>query len=88
MWADRIGVQAGISHHWGVEGSNALLLCLRDYSSGRRGLGEIQKGECGLAGFTYKEQYAVVVICEDEKQQEAVYHRLKEEGHKCKVVAV
>ena len=52
------------------------------------GAGEIQKGECGLAGFTYKEQYAVVVICEDEKQQEAVYNRLKEEGHKCKVVAV
>lgn len=41
-----------------------------------------------MAGFTYKEQYAVVVICEDEKQQETVYNRLKEEGHTCKVVAV
>lgn len=52
------------------------------------GAGGIKKGECSLAGFTYKEQYAVVVICEDEKQQEAVYNRLKAEGHKCKVVAV
>ncbi len=41
-----------------------------------------------LGGFTYKEQYAVVVICKDEKEQEAVYNRLKNEGHKVKVVAV
>ncbi len=39
-------------------------------------------------GFTYKEQYAVVVICNDEKEQEAIYNRLKEEGFKLKVVAV
>lgn len=38
--------------------------------------------------FTYKEQYAVVVICKDETEQEAVYNRLKEEGFKLKVVAV
>ena len=39
-----------------------------------------------MSGFNYKEQYAVVVLCKDE--QEAVYNRLKEEGHKLKVVAV
>jgi len=38
--------------------------------------------------FNYKEQYAVVVICKDEIEQEAVYNRLKEEGFKLKVVAV
>lgn len=39
-------------------------------------------------GFKYKEQYAVIVICRDEKEQEGVYNRLKEEGHTLKVVAV
>lgn len=39
-------------------------------------------------GFSYKEQFAVVVICKDEKEQEEVYNRLKEEGLKLKVVAV
>lgn len=38
--------------------------------------------------FTYKQQYAVVVVCKDEKEQEEVYNRLKEEGHTLKVVAV
>lgn len=38
--------------------------------------------------FSYKEQYAVVVICKDEKEQEAVYTKLKAEGHTLKVVAV
>jgi hypothetical protein len=41
-----------------------------------------------LSGFTYKEQYAVVVICKDEKEQEIVYNRLLNEGYKLKVVAV
>lgn len=39
-------------------------------------------------GFSYKEQFAVVVICRDEQEQEAIYNRLKEEGYKLKVVAV
>jgi hypothetical protein len=39
-------------------------------------------------GFTYKEQYAVVVICKNEEEQKTVYDRLKEEGFKLKVVAV
>lgn len=41
-----------------------------------------------MSGFTYKQQYAVVVMCKDEKEQESVYNRLKEEGYKLKVVAV
>ena len=39
-------------------------------------------------GFNYKQQYAVVVICKDEVEQEAIYNRLKAEGLKLKVVAV
>ena len=39
-------------------------------------------------GFSYKQQYAVIVICKDEKEQEKTYNRLKEEGYKLKVVAV
>lgn len=41
-----------------------------------------------MSGFTYKQQYAVVVICKDENEQETVYNKLKEQGHKLKVVAV
>lgn len=46
-----------------------------------------RKGDI-VGGFSYKQQYAVVVICTDEKEQETVYNRLKEEGYKLKVVAV
>ena len=41
-----------------------------------------------MSGFSYKEQFAVVVICKDEKEQEKIYNRLNEEGYKLKVVAV
>lgn len=38
-------------------------------------------------GFNYKEQYGVIVMCQDEAEQEDVYNRLTEEGFECKVVA-
>lgn len=41
-----------------------------------------------MGEFKYKQQFAVVVICKDEKEQESIYNRLKEEGFKLKVVAV
>ena len=41
-----------------------------------------------MSEFSYKQQYAVIVICTDEKEQETVYNRLKEDGYKLKVVAV
>lgn len=41
-----------------------------------------------MSGFKYKEQYAVVVMCKDEKEQAAIYDRLKQEGYTLKVVAV
>lgn len=41
-----------------------------------------------MARFSYKQQFAVVVICKDEKEQETIYNHLKDEGYKLKVVAV
>lgn len=38
--------------------------------------------------FSYKEQYAVIVMCKDEEEQQSIYDRLKAEGYKLKVVAV
>lgn len=34
----------------------------------------------------YKEQYGVIIICEDAAQQEAVYNEMNEAGYNCKVV--
>lgn len=36
--------------------------------------------------FNYKEQYGVIVICKDEKEQEKVYNELNDKGYECKVV--
>lgn len=55
------------------------------FSYGQRGN---PKRKSDSVGFSYKEQYAVVVICKDEKEQEDIYNRLKAEGFKLKVVAV
>lgn len=38
-------------------------------------------------GFNYKEQYGVIVMCKDEREQEQIYNRLTDEGFDCKVVA-
>lgn len=38
--------------------------------------------------FKYKEQYAVIVLCKDEREQEEIYNRLKAEGFTLKVVAI
>lgn len=41
-----------------------------------------------MSSFKYKQQYAVIVVCKDETEQEAIYNRLKAEGYQLKVVAV
>lgn len=41
-----------------------------------------------MANYKYKPQYGVIVICMDEKDQQAVYERLKAEGLTLKVVTV
>lgn len=33
-----------------------------------------------MGKYTYKPQYGVIVICTDEKEQQAIYERLKAEG--------
>lgn len=42
----------------------------------------------GKNGFTYKEQFGVIVVCRDEAHHREVYERLKAEGYNCKVVRV
>lgn len=41
-----------------------------------------------MSKFKYKQQYAVVVICADEAEQQDVYERLLADGYTLKVVAV
>lgn len=38
--------------------------------------------------FSYKRQFAVVVVCTDEVQQQEVYEKLKKDGLTLKVVNV
>ena len=38
-------------------------------------------------GFKYKEQYGVIVLCQDEQEQKTAYEKLLEMGYECKVVA-
>lgn len=42
----------------------------------------------GKNGFKYREQYGVIVMCNDEKHQQTLFNKLKKQGHKCKVVTV
>jgi len=44
-------------------------------------------GNLDAGGFNYKEQFGVIVICKDEKEQETVYNSLLEQGYECRVVA-
>ncbi len=41
-----------------------------------------------MSGFNYKEQYGIIVICENEKQQQKIYKQLAKLGLKLKVVCV
>ena len=38
--------------------------------------------------FNYKAQFGVIVVCDGEREQEAVYERLRKEGLTCKIVCV
>lgn len=42
----------------------------------------------GKNGFRYREQYGVIVLCADAKSQEALFNKLKSQGHKVRVVTV
>lgn len=41
-----------------------------------------------MGKFTYKPQYGIIVICENEKEQQIIYKRLKKLELKLKVVVV
>lgn len=48
-----------------------------------------KEGGAGDGGnYNYSQQYAVIVTCKDEAEQQQVYNRLTEEGYECKVVQV
>ncbi|MDR2014527.1 MAG: hypothetical protein LBP99_02745 [Azoarcus sp.] len=47
-----------------------------------------QKKVPGKNGYSYKEQYGVVVICKDAAHQEHIYDRLRRLGLQLKVVSV
>ena len=38
--------------------------------------------------FNYRQQYGVIIICQDEREQQTVYERLQKEGLTLKVVTV
>ena len=66
-----------------------------DFDMGEFGFEDLGGGEpqggadaVGEPDFHYKEQYAVVVTCKDEQEQERVYNKLTGEGYICKVVSV
>ena len=40
-----------------------------------------------MGNFNYKEQYGVIVICKDEKEQQEIYERLLAQGLTLKIVA-
>ena len=41
-----------------------------------------------MGNFNYKQQYGVIVICKDEKEQQEIYEKLRELGLTLKVVTV
>lgn len=47
-----------------------------------------KKTRPGRNGYKYREQFGVVVICEDAEHQERIYNFLKAQGLKLRVVVV
>ena len=42
----------------------------------------------GSNGFKYREQYGVIVLCTSEREQQAIFNKLKKQGFKLRVVTV
>lgn len=38
--------------------------------------------------FNYKPQFGVIIICENEEHQKMIFEKLKNEGHKLKIVRI
>jgi hypothetical protein len=41
-----------------------------------------------MSNYSYKQQYGVIVICKDEKEQQEIYEKLLKLGLTLKVVTV
>jgi hypothetical protein len=42
----------------------------------------------GKNGFKYREQYGVIILCENARAQERLFNNLKAQGYKPRVVTV
>ena len=42
----------------------------------------------GRNGFHYRQQYGVIVLCKNEREQARAYNVLRRRGYDCKVVTV
>lgn len=80
---------------WDMEKLNLELAQLSELDMAAFGFEELddtaeaeeEAEENTTAGFNYKEQYGVIVICQDETDQERIYNELTQKGYECKVVA-
>lgn len=81
---------------WNVENLTAWGLdeeLLKDWNAGATALREMLAADGGAAEQNlipdedrYKEQYGVIVICDDAEHQETVYNALREAGYSVRVV--
>lgn len=46
------------------------------------------KKPLGKNGFKYQEQYGVIVLCKSEREQQAIFNKLKKQGFTLRVVTV
>jgi len=82
--------------NWDVENLTAWGLdeeLLKDWNAGATALREMLAADGGAAEQNlipdedrYKEQYGVIVICDDAEHQEIVYNALREAGYSVRVV--
>ncbi len=86
-WDALSGWDADNLQQWGFD-SETLQNWQADIGALSLMLASEDEGEVNLdpGDGRYKEQYGVIVICDDEQQQEAVYNDLKEAGYTVKVV--
>lgn len=42
----------------------------------------------GANGFRYREQFGVIIVCRNERDQARTYNVLTRRGYRCKVVTV
>lgn len=85
-WDALSGWDADALQAWGMDDE-----LLANWRTDIAGLDAMLKAEQPAMGLDpgdgrYKEQYGVIVICEDEQHQEAVYNDLREAGYQCRVV--